>query len=209
MYVPRHFAESERRVLHALMRRHDFATLVAVTECGIEAAHLPFLFDEGRGSEGTLLAHVARANPLWRAFDGRSEALVVFQGPHAYISPSWYTAPANVPTWNYVAVHAYGRPRVIPEGKETRAVLERLVETHESGFERPWRMADAPEGFIDSMVPGIVAFEIPIARLEGKWKLGQNKSAADRLGAAAALRRLGEPLGLEVAAMMEAVDELR
>lgn len=190
MYVPRHFQETDQQRMQALMRRHDFALLVATREDGTpEAAHLPFLVEDG-GAHGTLVAHMARANPLWKLFHPGKQVLVTFQGPHGYISPSWYAEAGSVPTWNYAAVHAYGVARIVVDAARSRAILDTLVHTYESGFEKPWRTTDH-ETVVNKMLPGIVAFEIPIDRIEGKWKLSQNKSAADRAGAIAALERAG------------------
>lgn len=190
MYVPRHFQEADPERMRALMRRNDFALLIAGRDDGApEAAHLPFLLEEG-GPHGTLVAHMARANPLWKLFQPGKQVLVTFQGPHGYISPSWYAEPGSVPTWNYAAVHAYGVPKIVADAARSRAILDTLVHTYESGFEKPWRTADH-EAIVNKMLPGIVAFEIPIDRIEAKWKLSQNKSAADRAGAIAALERAG------------------
>jgi transcriptional regulator len=202
MYVPRHFAETDQDALRRLMRENDFALMVAVQDGRPEAAHLPVLLDESRGTHGTLLVHVARANPLWRAFDGKQEVLTVFQGPHAYISPNWYASPASVPTWNYAAVHAYGTPRIVSDNAGALAILERLVAHNERG-EKPWRMADWKE-LVDKMLPGIVAFEIPVARLEGKWKLSQNKTEADRRSVIDILGASPDPGARGVAALMAA-----
>lgn len=203
MYLPDHFRESDRGAMHALMRAHDFALLIAECDRRIEAAHLPFLLDSERGEHGTLLAHMARANPLWRAFGADREVLVVFQGPHAYVSPNWYATPGSVPTWNYLAVHAYGIARIVDDPEEARLLLDRLVEVQERNLPRPWQAADEPE-IVESLLPGIVAFEIPIARIEGKWKLSQNKSRADRESVIATLERSGDPLVRGVAAAMAA-----
>lgn len=203
MYVPRHFKESDAAAMHALMRRHDFALLVATIDGVPEAAHLPFLLDAGRGPNGTLVAHMARENPLWRHLSADRPVLVVFQGPHGYVSPSWYAEAGSVPTWNYAAVHAYGAPRLVDDAVRARAILDRLVELHESGFEKPWRTTDH-EAVVTRMLPGIMAFEIPIDRLEGKWKLSQNKTAADRAGVVAALEAAGDPASRDLARLMAA-----
>ncbi len=166
------------------------------------ATHLPFLLHRTRGTKGTLIGHMARANPH-RELLG-AESLVIFQGPHAYVSPSWYEDAPAVPTWNYIAVHAYGAPEIVDDAAEVRAVLARLIEVHEAGRSAPWQFESLPGDFIDGMVRGIVAFEIPIARLEGKWKLNQNRSAADRDGVIRALHAQGDPMAQAVAAAMEA-----
>ncbi len=205
MYVPSHFAETDIAALHALMRAHDFATLVGVVDGAPFATHLPFLLDPGRGRYGTLCGHMARANPHWRAFAGGGEAMVVFQGPHAYVSPSWYaTREKVVPTWNYMVVHAYGVPRIIADAAAARAHLERLLAVQESGMKRPWSLAGQPADFVAAMVKGVVGFEIPLTRLEGKAKLSQNRPAADRAGAIAGLRESGDPVAMALAEAMAA-----
>jgi transcriptional regulator len=203
MYLPKHFRETDLAAMHAVMRAHDFALLIAERDGRIEAAHLPFLLDPARGEHGTLFAHMARANPLWRAFGETREVLVIFQGPHAYVSPNWYAARGSVPTWNYVAVHVYGIARLIDDPQDVRSLLDRLVDVQERHQARPWRASDEPM-LVDSMLPGIVAFEIPIARIEGKWKLSQNKGDADRESLIATLERSADPLARGVAAAMAA-----
>ena len=203
MYLPSHFTETDIAALHALMRAHDFALIIAARDGVLEAAHLPFLLDPERGPQGTLVAHMARANKLWRAFDGTAEVLVVFQGPHAYVSPRWYEdgGAGAVPTWNYAAVHAHGTPHLIEGEARTREILTRLAAMYEAENPSPWTLETAPET-VAKMLPGIVAFEIPIARLEGKWKLSQNRSAADRAGVASALSGSSDAGARGVAALM-------
>jgi len=211
MYVPGHFAENDSAVLHGLIRDHSFGLLISVVDGAPFATHLPFLLDTEVGAEagphGTLVAHMARANPHWQAFADGVDSLVVFQGPHGYITPSWYAPGNNVPTWNYVAVHAYGVARVIDDPAAARAVPERLTALHESGFAEPWQLADQDPRFLDGMLRGIVAFEIPIARLEGKAKLSQNKTPADRAGVIAALATTGRADDHALAWMMAARED--
>ncbi|MBA4181977.1 MAG: FMN-binding negative transcriptional regulator [Anaerolinea sp.] len=176
MYTPSHFVEERLPVLHRWMRENSFATVVSVVDGAPFATHLPVLLDASRGESGTLRAHMAKANPHWHAFDGEAETLVIFQGPHGYITPSWYEPDRAVPTWNYTAVHAYGRPRVF-QGEAALELLHDQVSLYESGFEKPWDMATQPPGYIEGMASGIVAFEVEIARLEGKGKLSQNRPA--------------------------------
>jgi transcriptional regulator len=203
VYVPRHFAESDRERLHALVCAHGFATLVSVLGGEPFATHVPLLLDAERGAEGTLLGHVARSNPHWRAFDGRTPALAVFHGPHAYVSPRWYRGADQVPTWNYVAVHARGRPRVLDDPARVRSLLARLSAQYEAGAAAPWDPAGLPERVAEGLQRAIVAFELPIERLTGKRKLSQNKAPADRAGVVAGLRAAGDPASLAVAAEME------
>ncbi|MFQ5773704.1 MAG: FMN-binding negative transcriptional regulator [Kiloniellaceae bacterium] len=207
MYVPDDFALDDAAAVAEVIRRHGFAVLVTAVDGRAVASHLPFLFDPDRGAKGTLRAHMARANPQWRDLarlgETGGEALVVFQGPHAYVSPNWYGAQPAVPTWNYVAVHAAGTPRLVEEPGQVRAMLERLVRTHEAGLSEPWSLGSQDEAFVARMMRGIVAFEIPVARLEAKAKLNQNKRPEERRGAAAGLRAGGDPLADQVAALME------
>jgi transcriptional regulator len=203
MYIPSHFAESDRRVLHDLIRTHSFGLLVTTVEDDLLASHLPFLLDPEAGENGTLIAHMARANPHWRGFAHRGDSLAVFQGPHAYVSPTWYGPGRYVPTWNYAVVHAYGRPRVIEDAAAVRAVLERLVTTHETSQASPWRLDAQEPAYIDRMMGGIVAFEIPIERLDGKFKLSQDKPAAARAGVIAALGESAHPDEVATSALMQ------
>ena len=203
MYVPEHFAEPDAAACHALIRDYSFGALVTMIDGAPFASHLPFLLDDARGAHGTLMAHMARGNPHWRALTTGGKSLAIFQGPHAYVSPSWYaTKEKVVPTWNYAVVHAYGAPQTVEDEGAARAHLERLVETREAGLDPPWRLENQPDDFIDAMAMGVVAFEIPIARLEGKWKMSQNRPPADRAGAARGLAASDDPLASAVAAMM-------
>ncbi|GIX49306.1 MAG: hypothetical protein KatS3mg131_3517 [Candidatus Tectimicrobiota bacterium] len=193
MYLPSLFAETRVEVLHALMRAHPLATLVVLTPEGLDAHHLPLELDPEPAPFGTLRGHVARANPLWRTFSPQVEALAVFCGPDAYISPSWYPTKREtgkvVPTWNYAVVHAYGPLRVIEDRGWLRALVTRLTDRHEAGREVPWRVTDAPAAFIDALLEAIVGIEMPITRLLGKWKASQNRSPRDREGVIAGLLR--------------------
>ena len=177
MYVPDHFREDRPEVLQEALRRIGFATLVTQ---GLEANHLPMLFQDG-----VLHGHVARANPVWKS--GEGEALAIFLGPHAYVSPSWYPSKAEtgkaVPTWNYITVHAKGHIRWIQDTDWLRGNVTALSDANEAGRDQPWKISDAPGSYIDSMLRGIVGFELQVRKLEGKWKLSQNRDAADRAGA--------------------------
>jgi transcriptional regulator len=204
MYVPRHFVESDHGRLHALIRAHGFATLVSVLDGAPFATHVPLLLDAERGPHGTLSGHVARSNPHWRGFDGAAPALAIFHGPHAYVSPRWYRAADQVPTWNYVAVHALGAPRVVEDPAAVRALLARMAAQYEAGAEAPWSPAGLPERVADGLQRAIVAFELPIERLTGKRKLSQNKAPADRAGVVAGLQGAGDPASLAVAEAMKA-----
>ena len=210
MYVPKPFVETDPDVLRGLIEAHDFGLLIVSGGAGAapEAVHLPFVLDPARGPHGTLESHMARANPLWRRFAEGAEVLVVFQGAHGYVSPTWYEAPeASVPTWNYEAVHAYGVPRLVEAPEAARAQQARLVARYEAA-PGGWRIDGARAGLVEGMLRGITAFEIEIARLEGKRKLSQNKTAADRRGVAAGLRATGRPEDAALAELMEAATVL-
>jgi transcriptional regulator len=202
MYIPNSFREEDPARLHALMRQYNFATLVTQHDGMPFATHLPFLLDGERGRHGTLLAHMARANPQWRDFAAGPAALVIFQGPHAYISPSWYAAHPSVPTWNYAAVHAYGIPRIVEDHAELRRMLGALVDTHEAAFAQPWRM-ELPDDYMDKMMRAVVGFKIEITRLEGKFKLSQNRAEDDQRRVADALEQSKDGLSIGVAELMQ------
>ena len=206
MYVPPHFAEDRTPVLHEAIRAAGLATLVTHGSGGIEASHVPMLLEAEPAPLGTLIGHVSRANPQWR-HGGDGESLAIFLGPDAYVSPSWYpTKQATgkvVPTWNYVAIHAYGRVEFFDDVERLRDLVRRLTERHEGGRAAPWAMSDAPEDYLRSQLKGIVGFALPIARLEGKWKMSQNRPAEDRAGTIAGLAGDG-PAAAEVAAIMAA-----
>ncbi|MFO0851228.1 MAG: FMN-binding negative transcriptional regulator [Gemmataceae bacterium] len=189
MYVPPHFAQTDPATLHAFIERHSFGLLVSDAGGEPFATHLPFLLDRTAGPQGTLVGHLARANPHWQTLEGRT-ALAVFSGPHAYVSPTWYRAEHVVPTWNYTAVHAYGRVSLIDDRGELLDILQRSVAVFESGMPRPW-VLDTGAVFVDRLVGQIVGFRLPIDRLEGKWKLGQNHPAERREKVIAALQAGG------------------
>lgn len=202
MYLPNSFRAEDQAQIHALIQRHSFGVLVTQQDGAPCATHLPFMLDPQRGPHGTLLTHMARANSQWRTF-GDGEALAIFQGPHTYISPSWYSSTPSVPTWNYAIAHAYGVPRIIEDEDAIAAMLAQLVDFHEAGFERPWRM-ELPPDYLHTMIRALVAFEIPIARLEGKFKLSQNRSAQDQRRVAEALAQSASPQDGAVAEQMYA-----
>ncbi len=183
------------------MEEYSFATLVCGGGESLVASHLPLLLDRDAGTHGTLLGHMARANGQWRPAAGQA-ALAVFSGPHAYISPTWYAAERVVPTWNYVAVHAYGPLHLIEDEAATLALLRRTVDRYESGLPRPWRLEDQPADFIAGLASQIVAFQIPIERLEGKWKLNQNHSSERRARVVAALEEQGGENAMAIARLM-------
>ena len=206
MYLPSAFRQDDLAELHAQMQASPFALLTSAGSEGVQASHLPLLLEPGEGEFGTLYGHFARANPHWRDLQGGAEALAVFSGPDAYISPGWYPAKAEhgkvVPTWNYIAVHARGTVELIEDPERLLQIVSRLSDQHESGRERPWAVSDAPREYIDSMLRAIVGFALPIRRLEGKWKLGQNRSAADQAGVRDGLAASPSPGDRELAARM-------
>ena len=195
MYIPKAFREDDINTLHKLMREYGFATLITQHEGVPFATHLPFILDAQRGPNGTLLAHMARANPQWHHFASAQDVLVIFQGPHAYISPSWYEVELSVPTWNYAVVHAYGLPRLIEDQVKLYNLLKSLIHTHEAHFEKPWPF-NLPDDYLQKMMHGIVGFEIEISRLEGKFKLSQNRTEAERENVIAALQESRDTLAV-------------
>lgn len=186
MYLPAAFRQDDLAELHLQIHQSRLATLVCQGADRLVASHLPLLLETGEGEYGTLHGHIARANPQWRALADGAEALVVFNGPDAYVSPAWYAAKAEhgkvVPTWNYIAVHAYGQAEVFDDAERLLHLVGRLSVQHEAGRPQPWALSDAPREYIDAMLRAIVGFALPIRRLEGKWKLGQNRSQADQYG---------------------------
>ena len=203
MYMPAHFEETRPEVLQALLSAHPLATWVVQSGAGLVVNHIPFLLDATRGPQGTLIGHVARANPVWRQLGA---SVAVFQGPQAYISPAWYpTKHAHgkvVPTWNYAVVHVHGVPRAIESRDEVLAIVTRLTQTHEAASAVPWAVSDAPADYIDQVLKAIVGIEIPIERWVGKWKVSQNRSAPDRLGTVAGLQQRGDEQSLGMAALV-------
>ncbi len=201
MYRPRHFDIDDPAALSAFMRAQSFALLVTSADGVPFASHIPLLLEKG-GEHGRLLGHLAKANGQCQAFDGSTEALVVFWGPHAYVSPTWYVSEKMVPTWNYVTVHAYGKPRVLDDPVAARDVLSRLTESYESDATGPWSMDTLPDDLIESQLKGIVAFEMPIDRIEGKFKLSQNRTKEDATGVIEGLKATGDAEAAEVARLM-------
>ena len=194
MYVPPHFDEARTEVLHDLIRRHPFGTLVTHGAGGLDANHIPFELLPGQGALGTLSAHVARANPLWREVADGDEVLVVFRAGDAYVSPNWYPSKhethQQVPTWNYMVAHAHGRISIRDDERYVRGVVARLTRSHEAAQPVPWKMGDSAPEFIDTLLQKIVGLEIEITRLSGKFKLSQNKELRD-------LRHAGETLAAQ------------
>ncbi|TCG07730.1 transcriptional regulator [Paraburkholderia steynii] len=196
MYVPAHFAETRKEVLHSRIVQHPFGTLITHGSNGLDANHIPFELAAEEGELGVLRAHVARANPVWQEVANGDEVLVVFHAGDAYISPNWYPSKhelhKQVPTWNYMVVHAHGRITILDDERYVRGVVGRLTRTHEASEPKPWKMGDAPKDYVDAMVKAIVGVQIEVTRLVGKSKLSQNKEARDIQGAAEALKSSGE-----------------
>jgi len=201
MYVPAHFAMEDQAARVAFMRRHGFATLVTPGPNGIEATHLPLLVDGEADGSIVLRGHVARASPHWQRFDGETDSLAIFAGPHAYVSPAWYGEPPAPPTWNYAVVHAHGRPRFMQDTEALSALLDALVSTHEEPLGSPWAR-DLPGPLRAGMLKAIVGFEMPVERLEAKFKLSQNRPAADQERVAATLAAQPGPASPALAKLM-------
>ncbi len=201
MYIPAAFRVEDSTKLAAFIQRHSFATLITQDGGAPFASHLPMLFRGDASGHGTLISHMARVNPQWEHFASGGEALAIFHGPHGYISPTWYQTTPAVPTWNYATVHAYGTPRVIDDPDQVAALLQQTIALFESGMEQPWS-GDLPVEYRDKMTRGIVAFEMRITRIEGKYKLGQNRSAVDQQSVFEALSQSSDPESRALAQMM-------
>lgn len=210
MYIPSHFAEGRLEVLHQLIRSHPLGTLVTLEQDGMNANHLPFEIAAPSADApfGTLRAHIARSNPLWKNLHNTKEALVVFQGEQAYITPNWYEekklSGKVVPTFNYAVVHAHGSLRVVDDAQWLLSLLHRLTDQHEGKRASPWQVSDAPEDYLQKMLTAIIGIEIPLARLSGKWKVSQNRPQQDRLNIAAGLREDGDQTKAAMAALVAA-----
>ena len=212
MYLPPHFAETRPEELHRIIREHPLGMLVTHSGTSLDANHLPFEFDPDQGPQGTLLAHIARANPLWTDFSAGAEVMVVFRGVEGYISPNWYPSKhethRQVPTWNYEVVHVHGRLSIMDDEKFVRGVVARLTREHEATEPRPWKMGDAPKDYMDDMVSKVVGIEIEITRLEGKRKLSQNRESRDiRHAINELVRRDQQALAATMSAAMPSRDE--
>lgn len=208
MYIPKHFEETDVAVLHKLIADYPLGVLLSNGKTGLQAEHIPFLHDPQPGPLGRLCGHVARANPLWRTWQSGEKVLVVFQGPESYITPSWYPTKREtgkvVPTWNYAVVHAHGSMRFVDDAEWLRGLLPRL--THEREFTReiPWSMSDAPDDYMERSVSAVVGVEITVERLDGKWKMSQNKLPRDIEGIMNGLQEEGGDSAAQLAAVMRA-----
>jgi len=207
VYLPKHFEERDAGRLRSLIQRYPLGALVTATESGLDANHIPFLFADTGGAAGTLHGHIARANPLWREGVRDATALVIFQGPNSFISPSWYPSKREnarvVPTWNYAVVHVHGVLRFVDDPAWVRSHVEALTREHEGKRDPPWAVTDAPAEFVDKMVSAVVGIEISITRWYGKWKVSQNRSAADRVGVVEGLEREASASSVAMAALVK------
>ncbi len=206
MYSPAHFREQRLEVMRELMSRHPLAALVTVGPDGIEANHIPLIYDPAPAPFGSLAGHVAKANSQWRASRADLGALAIFQGPQAYISPSLYPSKAEhgkvVPTWNYAVVHAHASLTIHEDPEWLRGLVTRLTETHEAARLAPWQVSDAPPGYIDGLLRGIVGVELHIHKLEGKWKLSQNRDVTDRIHIVSAFEASADQSAQEMAVLI-------
>jgi transcriptional regulator len=208
MYLPKHFEVTSVPTMHSFIEQNPFGTLVCQTSLGMVANHIPFELDVVSGDHGVLRAHVARANPIWQQAASGVEVLVIFQGIDSYITPSWYPtkkiAGKAVPTWAYAITHAYGEVKFIQDAAWLHGLVSRLSNTQEADRPEPWSVSDAPSDYVDKLLGAIVGVEIKITRLEGKWKVDQNKQAVDRAGVAAGLKAQGDKKSLVLAELVSA-----
>jgi len=209
MYIPRHNLEKRVSVMHALMVAQPLGTLVTLGASGLLASHIPLVLEDDGSPFGVLRGHISRANPQWRDFVPTVDALAMFAGQQHYISPNWYPGTKEhgreVPTWNYVVVHASGPLKVIEDHDWLLTNVEKLTNLHEAGSPVPWKVSDAPEDFIRSQLKGIVGLELPIQRLEGKWKVSQNRTERERQGVIDGLAKLNTPESRAMKALVEEV----
>lgn len=207
MYVPAAFEESRLEVLQGLIRQQPLATLVTWTAGGLAANHIPLYLRASGTGPGTLVGHVARANPLWREVDTGTAVLAIFQGPQAYVSPSWYPTKQEhgkvVPTWNYAVVHARGPLRVVDDAAWVRAQLLELTQQQEAGAAQPWAVDDAPREYTDGLLKALVGIEIAVQQLTGKWKVSQNQPAHNQAGVVRALAAAGTDQSAAMAALVQ------
>ncbi len=206
MYTPTLFAEDQLEVLYAFIRQHPLAALISCSSEGLEATHIPVVLHTDAGSQGLLRCHLARANSQWKSLQSSASVLVIFQGPEHYITPSWYASMKEhgkvVPTWNYVAVHVRGRPRLL-DGGDLIEHLKTLTAQHEQTFDEPWTVEDAPQNYIEALSKTIVGIEIAIDAIEGKWKASQNRPKLDRAGVVSGLSAIDSPASGEMARIVK------
>ena len=206
MYIPKFNEETRPEVIRGLIESHPLATLITLGGAGLFASHLPMLFELGDGPHGTLRGHMARGNSQWKDFSSDVDALAIFAGPEHYITPSWYPEKAQdgkvVPTWNYAVVHAYGPLRIVEDAAWLLAHVRALTERHEGSFAQPWSVDDAPAEYVAGLTRGIVGVELPVRRIEGKWKVSQNKSKETREAIGQGLAELDSPAALAMGALV-------
>lgn len=206
MYIPTYHEEKDVGIMHSLIESHPLATWVTTADDGLTVNHIPFFLDSTRGELGTLVAHVARANPVWKALSTTANSVLVFQGAESYITPSWYPSKHAhgkvAPTWNYAVVHAYGLPCVIDDRDWILKQISQLTDIHEAEQEHPWKVSDAPRDFTDKLLQAVVGIEIPIAQLVGKWKVSQNRPDPDKAGVVAGLLTRNDQNSREMASLV-------
>jgi len=206
VYIPKVHEENRIEVLHDLIDSQSLASLVTMGKSGLFASHLPMVLERGPAQQGLLKGHLSRANQQWRDFLPSVEALAIFSGPQHYITPSWYPEKFEtgkvVPTWNYAVVHAYGYLKVIEDAAWLMDHLKSLTSIHEAVLPQPWKVSDAPGDYIESLVKGIVGLELPVERLEGKWKVSRNQPERNRIGVVKGLERLNTPESLAMKALV-------
>lgn len=206
MYIPKANEENRLEVLHDLIESHPLASLVTMSPSGLFASHLPMVLQRKSSTHGLLKAHLSRANKQWRDFQPEVQALAIFSGPQHYISPSWYPEKKEtgkvVPTWNYAVVHVYGHLKVIEDPAWLLEHLNALTTVNESAFSEPWQVSDAPTDYVESLLKGIVGLELPIQRIEGKWKASQNQPERNRAGVMEGLEKLGTSESLAMKALV-------
>ena len=199
MYVPEHFSVVDENEIESFVRKHDFAAVFTPSSTGLMVTHLPVVIR--REASGLIIAgHVSRANTHWTIMDGRTDSLVIFQGPHHYVSPSWYVDSPAVPTWNYAVVHAHGKPQASQDPTFTEKILAELIERYESHRATPWNLEKVPTEYYGRLLSGIVGFQMEVVKIEAKFKLGQNRRSVDQAGTIAGLEREGTS---EASAMAE------
>ena len=206
MYTEPFFREERVDVLHEVMQSIGLVSLISMGREGLDASHVPVVVNMEEGDKGTIHGHLFRGNDQWKKADVHIPVLVIFSGPETYVSPSWYESkkktPNVVPTWNYVAIHAYGKINFYDDRDRLLSMIAKLTDRHEQGRSTPWSVTDAKEEYIEKLLKGVIGFEIPIERLDGKFKLSQNKNEADRLGVVQGLQADGVSSALDVAEMM-------
>jgi transcriptional regulator len=202
VYIPKSFSEEDKEKLYSIIEQYSFAILFSQNDGIPYATHLPFMIDAGRGESGTLIAHFAKANKHWRMLDEKQQVLVVFQGPHSYITPHWYKHKETVPTWNYAAIHVYGKPKLIHEPKRLREMVTRLTHLHEDQTDGTWDRSNI-ESSMEINLKAIVGLEIPVERMEGKYKFNQNRSAEDQKGVMTAMFKSSDPVKQHCGHIME------